>query len=346
MAERFVYSTGRITIDTGDDAVVGVGTAFSGHDLAGAQLWAHPDDAAPIRVGSIAETDDGTYENLLLPLVTAYNGPALVSAKFELVDSVAIADGVEQFAIYSRFAQFLQQNGGLTFNIADRDSGSFDMSLVPENSLFVDDVTRTLYQWRAGVLEPVFTIAQSFSPKGAWADDPTSFSKDDLLQHGNFLFVSNINANVGHEPQIVDGIPISDAYWTWAPMPTPEAFRAQISFALDALGSVIATGVAGNLPIGYPVNVRGWSLIGDGIGSIVVDLWKGTISSPPTSGAASITGSQTPILTAQRAAESDDVSDWDIALAKSDVLAVNVVSCSGLTKATLTITVERVWPLS
>lgn len=150
MTERFVKSAGTISVANGSTTVTGTGTSFGGHDLEGAQLWVHPAAAAPYRVGTVAATADGTYDDLTFELVHAWQGTAIVDEAYELVDGPAIANGAIQAAIFARFAAFLEGGMGLTGN-ADDDP---DLTLIPENSIIVDGTT--WYQLRAGVLVEVF----------------------------------------------------------------------------------------------------------------------------------------------------------------------------------------------
>lgn len=203
MVERFVYTAGTISVANGASTVTGHGTAWSGRDRAGSQIWAY-DGAAPVKVGTVAEVDPrGIYENLSLPLVTDYDGDALDHVDYELIDGAAIANGTTQAAIYARFAAFLEQNMGLVGNLADE----LDMSLVPNNSLFIDDVTGQIFQWRNGVLAVVYVIGAAYNPRGAWSG-ATTYAKLDLVSHEGEAYVSNADTNLNHEP---DG---ADAYWT------------------------------------------------------------------------------------------------------------------------------------
>lgn len=208
MSERFVRNTGTISIGTGDSTVVGTSTTFAGHDLAGAKLYACPNPGVQICVGTIAEVDPrGVYENLSLPLVSPYRGDPLTNVAYELVDGVAIAVGASEAAVFARFAAHLEQKMGLVGNLAD----DIDYSLVPNNSLFIDDVTRAIYQWRDGVLTQVYSIGLSFSPRGAW-DSGTTYAKNDLIEDGGYVFVSNVDMNLNHAPNTA---PASSSYWTY-----------------------------------------------------------------------------------------------------------------------------------
>lgn len=224
MVERFVENTGTISVTSGESVVNGIGTTFSGRDRAGSRVIAYPTTPgqAPIAVGTVAEVDpQGIYDNLELPLVTPYRGATLTSVPYELVDGAAIASGATQAAIFARYTAFLEQNMGLVGSTSD----DIDYSLVPNNSLFIDAVTRVIYQWRNGLLVPVETVATAFVPRGAYSAG-TTYAKNDMVQFGSYVFVSNADANTGHAP---DTAPASTAYWMWYP-------TTAVQPVLDALG--------------------------------------------------------------------------------------------------------------
>lgn len=243
MAERFVTDAGTISVTNGASTVVGVGTLFGGRDRAGAKVIAYPAASAPIHVGTVAEVDPrGIYEHLELPLVHPFRGSTLTDVEYELVDGPAIANGTTQAAIFARFAAFLEQNMGLVGNTAD----DIDYSLVPNNSLFVDAVTRVIYQWRNGVLDAVHVIAFPFIPRGRWEGlgSPTEiYALNDLVQHGNYVFISNIAGNVDHEP-ITSPSPDSNQYWTWLPLPEGPGDIFALSIAINGrpLGGELVEG--------------------------------------------------------------------------------------------------------
>lgn len=152
MAERFAYSTGTITVANGASTITGTGTAWGGRDRGGSRIVARPTGAARIDVGTVADVEPrGIYDDLSLPMVSPYEGPALTNVAYEIIDGPAIANGASQASTFSQFNNQLSQNAGLTYNDAD----SIDISLVPNNSLIVDDDTKRLQQWRNGVLEDV-----------------------------------------------------------------------------------------------------------------------------------------------------------------------------------------------
>jgi hypothetical protein len=211
--DEFVETTGLISIAPGATTVSGVGTLFAGRDREASKIVAYPAAAAPIYVGTVAAVEpSGVYsDNLALPLVHAYHGPPLVEVAYELVDGPAIANSARQAAVFARFAAHLSQNLGLVGNLAD--SSSLNFALVPNNSLFVDSVTRTIYQWRNGLLAPVETVGTAFNPRGAFAGG-TTYAKNDMVETGGYIFVSNVNVNLGNPPNTA---PASTAQWMFYP---------------------------------------------------------------------------------------------------------------------------------
>jgi hypothetical protein len=211
MVERFVEFAGLISIGTGASIVTGSGTAFGGVDREGCQVWVQPAGAACFRIGTVAAVDPrGVYDDLSLPLLHPWNGAPVVDQPYELVDHPALANGVSQAAVYARFAAFLERNMGLIGNAAD----DVDYSLAANNSLFVDAVTRTIYQWRGGVLEPVFSVGLQFNPKGGWSN-ATTYAKNDMVVDAGRAFASNADNNLNHQPpSSSDG----DAWWTRLPI--------------------------------------------------------------------------------------------------------------------------------
>lgn len=228
MAERFVYLTGTISVEQGASVVTGSGTAWGGRDWEGAQIWYQPPaspGAAPVRIGTVAAvTPVGEYEDTELPLVTAYGGETLEDVPYELLDGMAMANSARQTAVYARFAAHLDANAGLVYNTAD-DGGyttgelSEDFAaLVGNNSLFVDSVSRLIYQYRNGTLTVIKVIADAWTPRGAWEVD-TIYALNDLVEHYGYLFVSNEDDNEENEPDALGSPgPASDEHWTLIPL--------------------------------------------------------------------------------------------------------------------------------
>jgi hypothetical protein len=214
MTERFVLTSGTISIDTGESTIVGTGTTFRGIDVEAAEVWVQWSDKAAEKVGTVAAVSPrGVYENLSLPLVSPWRGDPVVNQPYELIYGPAMANGASQAAILARYTAAFENNIGGVGNKAD----VIDYSIIPNNTLIPDAVTRTIYQWRNGTLNPLTVVGTSFIPSGDWADDVT-YDTNSLVQRNGIVFVSNEDGNIGNEP-ITSPSPASDSHWTLIPLP-------------------------------------------------------------------------------------------------------------------------------
>jgi hypothetical protein len=108
----------------------------------------------------------------------------------------------------------------------------------------------------------------------------------------------------------------------------------------DASGIVLPTGLKGFLPIPFDGTILGWTLLGDQVGSLVIDVWKDTYGNFPPTVADTIAGSEKPTLTAQQKNQDNTLTTWTTAITAGDVLAFNVDSCSTIKQATLTLLIQ------
>lgn len=115
-----------------------------------------------------------------------------------------------------------------------------------------------------------------------------------------------------------------------------------IPVVFDGLGAELQTGVWGDVPVhidtfdGYFMR---WRLVSIDTGDLQVDIWKADYASfPPTVGD-SITGSDTPTISGSDKGESTALTGWTTLVENGDVLRFNIDSVSGITKATLTLTI-------
>jgi hypothetical protein len=260
MAERFIYPPtvghpARVSVASGGTVATFTDAALANHDWAGAQLWITPDAAAPYRVGTIAEVSpQGQYENLELPLFRPWPGAAISGAKFELVDGLAIAGGATQAGIYARFAAFLLHNMGLVGNNAD----TIDFALAPNNSLFVDGVTRTLYQWRNGVLNVVSVIGAPFTPKGPYSGS-TPYALNDFVTNpaGTGAFISNHASNSGNA---LPSVGSSNSHWTVYPIQAGPPGAPGSAVVTGSSATSLAIGTEPKIFTLAEATARGWAV--------------------------------------------------------------------------------------
>lgn len=114
-----------------------------------------------------------------------------------------------------------------------------------------------------------------------------------------------------------------------------------IAFVIDGGGSVIVTGLKGDLQINFGCTIVAWTLLGDQSGSIVVDIWKDTYANyPPVIGDV-ITASAKPTITTAVKNTSTTLTGWTTSIAAGDTLRFNVNSVTTLTRVTLILKVTR-----
>lgn len=133
----------------------------------------------------------------------------------------------------------------------------------------------------------------------------------------------------------------SSANWSGGLVFPAIRMRAAMTFTLDALGNVIADGPADDQPVPFPCEIVGWNIIGDGVGSIEIDIWVDSFANFPPTLADSITGGNPPKMLAAQKAEDDVLDGWSAVLDQNDCIRLNVNSCLGLTRAKLTLFVRR-----
>jgi hypothetical protein len=132
------------------------------------------------------------------------------------------------------------------------------------------------------------------------------------------------------------GGPVGPAGPTGPAGSTPVIARS-FGITIDGGGSIISTGVQGDVVIPYPMTISSWTLIADQVGSIVIDVWKDTYTNYPATQSDSITGSAKPTLSSSIKNQSSTLTGWTTNVNSGDIIRFNVDSVSTITKATLVI---------
>jgi len=117
---------------------------------------------------------------------------------------------------------------------------------------------------------------------------------------------------------------------------------ASIVAVFDGGGAELATGEQGYLEVPFECEIVAARLFADQAGDLVVDVWRDTYAAFPPTDADSITASAPPTLSSGQKSEDTTLTGWTTALAQGDVLAFNIDSVADVTRATLSLTVERV----
>jgi len=112
-----------------------------------------------------------------------------------------------------------------------------------------------------------------------------------------------------------------------------------ITFVIDGGGSVITTGIKGDLEIPMACTITQATLLADQSGSIVVDIWKDTYANYPPTGADSITASAKPTISTATKSQDATLTGWTTSISAGDTLRFNVDSITTCTRVTLSLKV-------
>jgi hypothetical protein len=118
---------------------------------------------------------------------------------------------------------------------------------------------------------------------------------------------------------------------------------AQPGTTFDGQGSAIVPSAATIMifPIPYKGTITGWTMVGDAVGSAVVDVWKVASGGVPNSGN-SIAGTDMPTLSGVQVNIDTSLSGWgSTAIAKGDMIAFSLVSASTLKRLHVSLQVTK-----
>ena len=120
-----------------------------------------------------------------------------------------------------------------------------------------------------------------------------------------------------------------------------EAQYASIVAVIDGGGSVITTGVKGDVRVPFACVIERASLLADVSGSIVVDIWVDTYANYPPTVADTITASAKPTISTATKAEDTTLTGWTTTLAEGSTIRYNVDSITTCTRVTVELRVRR-----
>lgn len=117
-----------------------------------------------------------------------------------------------------------------------------------------------------------------------------------------------------------------------------------ITYVIDGVGSVPATGVRGQLSIPFACTIQSVTLLADQPGNAVVDIWKVPYSaynlpSAPTV-ANSICAADLPTLSGASHSQDAGLAGWTTAINANDTLVYNLQSVATITRLTITLKVQ------
>ena len=111
-----------------------------------------------------------------------------------------------------------------------------------------------------------------------------------------------------------------------------------ILIVIDGGGAAITTGTKLEFPVPFACTVKGWVIVADQSGSIVVDIKRSAYNVTPSY--SSIAGSEKPTLSTAVANRDKTLTTWTTALAVDDILQVIVDSATTVTRAEIAIEIN------
>ncbi len=114
-----------------------------------------------------------------------------------------------------------------------------------------------------------------------------------------------------------------------------------ISYVIDGGGSVITTGVKGDLSIPFNCTITAVTLLADQSGSIVVDIWKDVYGSYPPVVGDSITASAKPTISSTTKYTDSTLTGWTTTITAGDTLRFNIDSITTISRVTLSLTIIK-----
>jgi hypothetical protein len=123
---------------------------------------------------------------------------------------------------------------------------------------------------------------------------------------------------------------------TWTNLPSA------VSLVIDGNGVPFASGIKGYIQVPFAAFITAVTVLGDGTGSVVVDIWKDTFADFPPTVADSICGSSKPTISSSNKYTDSTLTGWNRNIVANDILAFNIDSVLNFTKLTVSLSVVRV----
>lgn len=114
-----------------------------------------------------------------------------------------------------------------------------------------------------------------------------------------------------------------------------------VTFIIDGGGSVITTGVKGDIYFDFGCTINQVTLLADQSGSIVIDIWKDTYANYPPTVADTITASAKPTLSSAAKSQDSTLTGWTTSISAGQSLRFNVDSITTCTRVAIILKVTR-----
>jgi hypothetical protein len=162
-------------------------------------------------------------------------------------------------------------------------------------------------------------------------------STNPIMADGEIGFETNVNP---HKMKVGDGA----TAWNSLPYFTAGAAlsaSASIGCTFDGAGAPLALGSYCDVLVPWNCTINEATLLADTAGSLVVSVWADIYGNYPPTVADNIAGSALPTLASAFKSQDAGLSGWTTSLAAGSTVRFGVQSCSGITRATLTLSVTK-----
>jgi hypothetical protein len=128
---------------------------------------------------------------------------------------------------------------------------------------------------------------------------------------------------------------------TSTPAWSPEPFYYTLHYTIGGYGTVIPTGVIGDLQAPAAGTIVSAALMADQTGSVSVDIWKDSYANYPPTVADSIVASSPLVVSSGVGVLDQTLSGWTTAVAAGDCFRFNVNSVTTVTRLTIALRIRR-----
>lgn len=144
-------------------------------------------------------------------------------------------------------------------------------------------------------------------------------------------------------PPNAQRIKVGDGATAWNALPyfSERPIPSAIGATFNGGGADIVANTKADIYVPSNFTITRVSLLADNAGSLVIDIWKDTFGNYPPTSADKITGPTPPTLTASSKMVDSTLSGWSRTIAAGSTLRFNVISCTGIQRASLLIEGEK-----
>ena len=132
----------------------------------------------------------------------------------------------------------------------------------------------------------------------------------------------------------------SPGTWAKAGSSPGSPLTRNLEVVIDGGGSVLTTGIAGDIFIDFACTIKKVTMLADQSGSIVVDIWKAAYGSYPPTVANTITASDIPTISTATKSQDSTLTGWTTSISAGDCLRFNINSVTSIKRVLLALDLQ------